>query len=304
MKRSGPLVAVCLAPTDLRPEVDDLTGVVRTDPRRADLSAPDAAALEYGLRVAETWGGWVLAIAAGPPQIDPVLSAASAVGAEVLRVEWGSSHNLPAAVAGPRTVNPVELTGDPAAVAGALARVVSEQGRPSLVLCGDRSAASGTGAFPGFLAHELGLDQALGLVGIDIGDAGRLTVQRRLDGGWRETLLIERPSVLSVEAAGVRLRRAALTAVLEAGAATVPVVHPGAVDPSFHSDLRIGPPRPYRPRTRPVPPPRGDTRERLLSLTGVLSNREAPRVLGPLSAAEAADELLSYLERNGYRRPG
>lgn len=304
MNRAGPLVVVCLAPADLRPEVDDLTGVVRADPRRADLSASDAAALEYGLRSAEAWDGWVLAVAAGPADIDPVLVAASAVGAEVLRVEWGSSHTVPAAVAGPQPVNPSELAGEPAALAAALARAVRHAGSPAVVFCGDRSAWRGTGAVPGLLAHHLGMGQALGLVRVDIGEPGRLTVERRLDGGWREKLRIERPAVLAVEAAGVRLRRAGLAAALAAEPASVAVVHPSTDEVLAKLDLRLGPPRPYRPRTRPVPPPQGSTRERLLNLTGVLSNREPPRVLGPLSPSEAADELLAYLERNGYQQPG
>ena len=302
MNRAGPLVVVCVAPADLRPEVDDLTGLVRADPRRADLSPPDAAALEYGLRAAEAWDGWVLAVAAGPPEIDPVLASAGAVGADVLRVEWGSSPTVPASVAGPRSVHPVELAGEPAALAAALARAVKDAGRPAMVFCGDRSAERGIGAVPGLLAHRLGMGQALGLVRVAVDGPGRVTAERRLDGGWREMLRVDRPAVLSVEAAGVRLRRASLAAALAAEPAPVAVVHPAGDDTARGWDVRLGPPRPYRPRTRPVPAPQGGTRERLVSLTGALSRREPPRIVGPVGAAEAADELLSYLERNGYRR--
>ncbi len=65
----------------------------------------------------------------------------------------------------------------------------------------------GTGALPAFLAHELAAAQALGLVTLTT-DGHRLAAERRLDGGWRERLTVPCPAVCSVEAAGVRLRRA------------------------------------------------------------------------------------------------
>ncbi len=293
------MVAVCLAPADLRPEVDPLGATVRADPRRADLTASDAAALEYGLRAAEAWDGWVLAVAAGPPEIDPVLAGAVAVGAEAVRLDWGAGYAMPAAVAGPRELHPAELAGDPAAVAGALAELISGAGRPALVLCGDRSGGPGVGAVPGLLADRLGMGSALGVVRLTTGEPGRVEMERRLDGGWRERLTTDRPVVVSVEAAGVRLRRASLAATLGAQGAAIAVEHPRPG--TGPTDVRLGPVRPYRPRTRPVAPPEGDTRQRLLSLTGALVSRQPPRIVGPVSATEAADELLAYLERNGYR---
>jgi electron transfer flavoprotein beta subunit len=43
---------------------------------------------------------------------------------------------------------------------------------------------------------------------------------------------------------------------------------------------------------------------RLLELTGALTERTPPTVLGPLSPAQAADELLGYLSRHGYLAAG
>lgn len=300
-KRSGPMVAVCLAPTDLRPEVDPLTGTVRADPRRADLTPSDAAALEYGLRAAGRWDGWVLAVAAGPAEIDPVLAGALAVGAEVVRIEWGCPDVVPASVGGPLDVHPAQLAGEPAALAAALADAISGRGRPVLVLCGDRSGGPGVGAVPALLADRLGIGSALGVVRLELEGPGRLDVQRRLDGGWRERLRTDRPAVVSVEAAGVRLRRASLAATLAAGEAAVTVERPRPVTGA--AGIRFSQIRPYRPRTRPVPPPEGDARQRILSLTGAMVSRQPARIVGPLSAAEAARELLSYLERHGYGPP-
>ncbi len=289
------MVAVCLAPADLRPEIDDLTGAVRADARRADIPAQEAAALEYGLRVADAWDGWVLAVAAGPPEVEAVLQGAVALGAVAVRLEWGPHHGDP--LPGPAPVAAGDLAGDPSGLATALATAIRGRGEPALVICGDRSSGLGVGAVPALLADELGIDQALGLVSVSVDGPGRLLAERRLDGGWRERLSVQGPAVLSVEAAGVRLRRAGLAAALEVGgtavAAEVPRGEPGP-------GLRVGSPRPYRPRTRPVAPPEGDAHERLLSLTGALSTREPARVVGPVEPAEAADELLGYLERSGY----
>lgn len=301
------MVVACLTPTDLRPEVDDLTGAVRRDLRRSDLSAADGAALEHALRVAEAWSGWVLAVAVGPPAVEPVLADAAALGATaVLIATPGGQDRAPA------VVGAADLAGRAESVAGALASVINGFGPPALVICGDRSPAHGVGAVPGFLADALGLGQALGLVSLGIagpghpgqlghpGHPGRLVAERRLDGGWRERLVIDGPAVVSVEAAGVRLRRASLAAALATTDGSVRRVAPPAAG-STYPEVHYGPPRPYRPRPRRVAAPAGEPRQRLLALTGALSTRQPPRIVGPLSPAEAADELLGFLERSGYR---
>lgn len=289
------MVVVCLAPADLRPEIDDLTGAVRADWRRADLPAAEAAALEHGLRIAEAWGGWVLAVAAGPPTVDPVLREAMALGADALRVEWDFEADLSA---GPSPVPAARLAGDPEAVAAALAGAITRSGNPSVVICGDRSAGQGVGAVPALLAHELGIDQALGLVFLAPEGPGRLVAERRLDAGWRERLVVTGPAVVSVEGAGTRLRRADLASALDVATRPVRTVAAASV---ARPEMRLGSPRPYRPRTRALPAPVGGPHERLLALTGALSTREPARVVGPLEASAAADELLAYLDRYGYR---
>lgn len=291
------MVAVCLAPTDLRPEVDDLTGTVRADARRADLTPADSAALEHALTVAEAWDGWVLAVAAGPPEIDEVLQRAAALGAEAVRVEAGA-HGSPAGP-GPVPLAATDLVGGPEELAASLAAAVRARGNPALVLCGDRSARHGIGALPALLADELGLDQALGLVSVSVQERGRLVVERRLDGGWRERLAVSGPAVLSVEGAGVRLRRASLAAALGTGPDAVGS-EPARPSGRCPGELHFGAPRPYRPRTRPVAPPEGSAHDRLLALTGALALREPARVVGPVGAREAAGELIAYLRRFGY----
>ena len=299
---AGPLVVACVDPQDLRPDVDPLTGEVTYDPRRADLSAADAAALEHALRVAEAWGGRVLVVAAGPPEIDPVLREAASLGADAMRVTWPSEYDGHT------------LAGDAAALAAALVGAIRTEAEPALVVCGDRSPGRGTGAVPAYIAHLLRAEQALGLVSLMAVPAdgepavGELEAERRLDAGWRERLRVRAPAVCSVEAAGVRLRRAPLSAALEVTRRAIPVVRAsepvggGSVPPA----LSVGAPTPYRPRTRLVPAPKGGTRQRLLALTGALATHEPPRIVGPVNASAAADELLAYLQRHGYgtARPG
>ena len=48
------------------------------------------------------------------------------------------------------------------------------------------------------------------------------------------------------------------------------------------------------------PAPVGSPRERLAALSGVLTHREPPAVIGPVDAGRAARELMDYLRRSGY----
>jgi electron transfer flavoprotein beta subunit len=169
------------------------------------------------------------------------------------------------------------------------------------VLCGDRSADRGTGSFPAFLAAALNAAQALGVVRLEPEGDGELRVHRRLDGGRREVLRVRRPAVVSVEAAGVRLRRAGLPETLASRRAVIPVIDAPAA--AGHRVPVLGA-HPYRPRPRELPVPSGTALHRTLQLTGALAERTPPTVLGPLSPEKAADELLGYLRRRGYLAAG
>ena len=275
------LVLVLLRCTDLRAEVDPLTGAIVRDPRASALSASDAAALEHGLRIASALDARVLAMTAGGPETEAPLREALALGAEVLRVPVTASYVE-------------ELAADERSLAQALVAALAGE-RPDLVLCADRSADRGTGALPAYLAHELGIVQAPGLVSLEL--QGRaLIAERRLDFGRRERMRVPLPAVCSVEAAGTRLRRASLPDSLRAARAVVPVA-PVQLKPSA---VRVVQARSSRPRTRHLPAPTGTSRERLLALTGALLSHEPPTVVGPVGAVDAADALLDFLVRHGY----
>ena len=292
MTTDAPLIVALLRHTDLRPEVDRLNGHVSRDDRSAGANPAEMAALETALRVADAWGGRVLAVTAGPVSADATLREARAVGASVLRVPW------PSRGAADEDAWIADLAEDGRALAEVLVAAIRTVGEPDLVLCGDRSSDRGTGAIPAYIAHELGAAQALGLVSLSVEGPG-LRAQRRLDGGRREVLRVPRPAVCSVEAAGLRLRRASLPAELAARRSPVPVASlPTVVTPTT---VHVGRPASHRPRPRLVPAPAGsDPRDRLLELTGALAARSAPTVLGPLPAEEAADVLLTWLAERGY----
>jgi electron transfer flavoprotein beta subunit len=274
------LVVVLARCTDLRVEVDPLTGALRRDARTVAFSASDAAAVEHGLRLATAWQARTLVLTAGGPECDGPLREVLALGAEVRRVPTKGSYVE-------------ELAADERALARALVAAMGE--RPDLVLCADRSADRGTGALPAFVAHELGVVQAPGLVSLELDGEG-LVAERRLDFGRRERMRVPLPAVCSVEGAGVRLRRASLPASLSAAQADIPVADVTATGPA----VRVLGARAARPRPRHVPAPTGSSRERLLALTGALLSHEPPTVVGPVDAPEAADALLEFLARNGY----
>jgi electron transfer flavoprotein beta subunit len=224
--------------------------------------------------------------------VEAALREAIAVGAGALRIPWGAGDAAPALV--PAST----LAGDPDALAQALAAGIAGLGTPALIVCGDRATLRGTGAVPALLAHYLRARQGLGLVSLHV-EGSTVVGDRRLDGGWRQRLRLSPPALVSVEAAGVRLRRAPLAAARTAAAAIVPVA-PAPPAPYGRSRVQAGPPRPYRPRPQVVPPPAGATHDRLLALTGALVAHDPPRIIGPLAAADAATELLDYLRGHGY----
>ena len=273
------MIAACLKWVDHRPQVDPLTGAVRTDARTSGPSGADQAALEWALRLGEAWAAEVIVATAGPAGTEPMLRDALASGAA-------------------RAVRTEILPGTASEqVAAALAAVLPTE--VDVVVCGAWSTDRGSGAVPAYLAAHRRAAQALSVISIGIDSApGALTAERRLDGGRRERLRVTTPAVVSFEG-GARLRRSSLPGVLVARDAAIEVVEPPpAIMATATRLVRTGP---FRPRSRVLPPPPSSTaRERILALTGALVDRRPPRMVR-LTPAAAADELLSQLEAWGYR---
>lgn len=263
-----------------------LDGETDADRRWAGVSHSDEAALEIALRLRDARrapdtaepDGRVTVVCLGPAAADGTLRDALAAGADdVLRIDAST-----------------EL--DSHAVAIAIATTISNTvGTCQLVVCGDASVDRGTGSVPAYLADELGAAQALGLVTVgDVPtDDAPLRVVRRLDGGRRERLDVPTPAVISVEGAAARLRRAGLSASLASRTATINVV-PGPAGRLPDAEIH-----PFRPRTRSVPAPRGDTLTRirdLLDIGGVDVHAEVVE----LEPAAAATRIVEQLRDWGY----
>ena len=233
------------------------------------LSDSDAAALETALQLDAD----VTAVSVGATDVDRGLRAALAAGARrAVRIDA-----------------PADLRSD--AVARTIARLC---GDASWVICGDASADRGSGSVPAFLAAELGVGQALGLVAAERAGAAALRVVRRLDGGRREILDVRPQAVLSVEGSVARLRRASLPAELAAQQAPIDVV--AGPDGPVDRPAAVGP---YRPRPREMPLPTGDAFARIGQLTatasGAATGRAAAVILDPTAAAaRVVDALRSW----------
>jgi electron transfer flavoprotein beta subunit len=249
------------------------------DRRWSGVSAADEAALELALGIAErsdatagTGPSEVTVICLGPPAADDVLRDAIAAGAtSALRLDAST-----------------EL--DSQVVAVALAEHLGDR---DLVVCGDYSLDRGTGSVPAFLAGELSIAQALGLleVALDADDTGALRVVRRLDGGRREILDVMPPAVLSVEGSAASLRRASLAASLAARSAPIASVR------GPHGRLPESEVHPYRPRARVLPAPTGGSLDRvrqILDVGGSDLHAELVTLDPPAAAAKILDQLRSW----------
>ena len=275
-------ILVCMKWVALRPEIDPLTGSMVTDERWSGPSLADQAALEWALRLAEARATATHVVTVGTDAADAMLRDALAAGATTatrVHLDAGDEHQATSACVG---------------------RLLADVARPldpAMVLCGDWSLDRGSASVPSFLAAELALDAACGLVRIEQTDERRLEVERRLDGGRREVLAVTGPAVLSVEGATARLRRAPLRGVLHARTASVRVVTVGIGDIEWElTPERVGS---FRPRARILDAPMAaDPRRRVEALTGAHTSRTPPQRLA-LDPDTAADVILDRLRAWG-----
>lgn len=282
-------VVVCLKWVDHRPEIDPLSGVVTTDHRFSGASPADRAALEWSLRLTGEIGGTVTAVTCGPAEATPMLRDALAVGAEhAVLVD-----DDPGGLASER-------------VASLLAPVCADA---DLVVCGLHSLDRGSGSVPAYLAHVLGVPQALGLVAATASAAPTtgptpIEVVRRLDEGRRERLRVTGRCVLSFEG-GVELRRGSLTARLASRTAAIERHRPPAIGAAGHNDLPADAPDvvaigPYRPRAKVLPAPTGSTRQRVAELVATDAGEGGPSTVQELPPDEAAELVVDRLVEWGY----
>lgn len=269
MTTSG--VFACLKWTAQEPGADP------ADVRVAGVSEADQSALEVALRLAEQLTDErVTVVTVGPRAADRALRDAISCGAAAaIRVDASE-----------------EISSDD--VAQELAVVVAGA---RFVVCGDYSTDRGSGSVPAFLAHRLGVAQALGLITVALADNAVRAV-RRLDGGRREVLSVPEPCVLSVEGAVADLRRASLRSSLASASAPVDV-KPRTTSGSAPSPTLV---TPFRPRARTLLPPAGDDAlARIRALTDPGGGSAAHGETLTLEPDAAAARILAALREWGER---
>ena len=256
------------------------------DARWGGVSSADSSALELALRLRESRPGHqpVHVITLGPPAAEQALRTALAAGAD-------AATRIDAPVA-------LQSSATAAAIAGVIENL-SATTRLSWVICGDYSEDRGSGSTPAFIAADLDIAQALGLVAVEIeSSAGAMTLlaTRRLDGGRRERLEITAPAVISIEGSLMRLRRSSPTAELAAQQTTITVAAGPSGPVDTPQELRS-----YRPRPRVLAPPPGDTTlDRVRSITGADQQDHHASETVELEPAAAAARVLEALRERGY----
>lgn len=267
-------IAACMKWVPGRPEVNALSGEVRSPSVRfGGVSAADQAALEMALQLASQRSMNVMAITVGNAQCEPVMQDALAAGAQrAIRIN-----------------TPLQLSSAETARVLALAL-----GDASFVFCGDCSFDRGSGSVPAYLAAELGIGQALGVVSLTP-QVHDILLTRRLDGGRREHLRVSDRAVISVEGSVAQLRRASMANTLAARDTRIQVIAS-----SVTAQRVVSTTKPFRPRPRTLAPPQGATAlERLHSITNVASASTRGEQI-ELTAPKSAMYILETLARWGY----
>ena len=149
---------------------------------RSVLNPADVNALETALALRDTVGGKVTVLSMGPPQFEPYLRVALAVGADeaVLLSDraFGGADTL--------------------ATSYTLATAIGKIGGADLIVCGEESSDGGTSQVPPSIAEWLDASQATYVERIVSGkNAATVLATRVLENG-KETVELDLPAVVSV----------------------------------------------------------------------------------------------------------
>ncbi len=148
---------------------------------RSVINPSDLNALETALAFRDAHGGHVTVLSMGPPQFEPYLRVALAVGGDeaVLLSDraFGGADTL--------------------ATSYTLAMGIRKVGGADLVVCGDESSDGGTSQVPPSLAEWLDASQATYVERLGPVSDGRLRATRALEDG-KETVELSFPAVVSV----------------------------------------------------------------------------------------------------------
>ena len=165
--------------------VDEATLRIERAGVRSEINPPDMNALEMALRLKDRHGGRLSILSMGPPQFEPGLRIALAMGA-----------------------NGIYLLSDPAfggadtlATTYTLAQAIRKIGDVDLILCGEESSDGATGQVPPGLAEWLDIAQLTLATELELDlERRRVRGRRGVPGGY-EILEVPMPAVISVKTA-------------------------------------------------------------------------------------------------------
>lgn len=264
------MTAVVLVRAVVDPEL--VSGVTGSDLRLDDASLD---AISVGLSYARVCGDEVQAIACGPPEWEPALREAVALGAASVRRAWA----------------PQLAEADLLSQARALADLVGSDVR--MVIAGAAAGDHGSGLLPFALAEFLGWPALEGAVDFERHEGG-VAVRTRAGGGRRLTFLLPDPAVI-IAARGNAPPYPTVARKLLARKATIGASAPGE-HPALEPRLRLegfGPARPVtRHLLRPSASANAGGRLRSLMAGGVASGGTAQTLkAGDGLAGQVADLL-------------
>ncbi len=278
-------IAVCIkwVPDPEYPLRATADGLSLDAPGLTYMASPlDMVACEAGVRLKEAAGGSVSLFTAGPEAADAGLRAALSLGADdATRVSFAGGGLS----GGTRTGR---------LLAAAIALEV-----PDVILCGTRSPDSGSEAVPASIAELLGMPLVTNVVSVS--GMGPLEIERRLEGGRRQTLRVQPPVVIAVEESLCDPRYPSVLARRKADRAAITLRT--AAELGLRSRSRrnaraaAGAATAQRPpcgASAPTP-----ARERLAYILagGPDQKRSSNRLEGPVPAV--IDQLLAFLTANG-----
>lgn len=179
------VVCVKVVPKSEEIRVDRETRLLVREGVRSEINPPDMNALEMALDLRDRYGGRVSILSMGPPDFEPFLRVALAMGAD--RIYLLSDRALAGA--------------DTLATTYTLAQGIHKMGGADLIFCGEESADGATGQVPSGLAEWLGIGQLTLLTEVDADlERGIGRGRREFKGGY-EILEVPLPCVVSVKTA-------------------------------------------------------------------------------------------------------
>jgi electron transfer flavoprotein alpha/beta subunit len=216
----------------------------------------------------------ISAITAGPPEAEWVLRTCLGLGADQ------AIHLV---------TDPLEY-GDDYTIATLLSEYVNRE-KADLILCGDCTENYGYSQIGPILAELLGYPFLSGIIGLEMGEEGRITVQRKVARGHRLRLQAPLPAVVSVN------RMINLPRYISVHTQIKPLKKPIAKMDLPYENARamelisVGP---FKPRAKKSVVPSGENRLDFLMSGGTSSKEDMKLLEGNLG--EASEKIIQLLK--------